>query len=389
MPTNGREVQLKSFGKLDKAFENFRLKRQLRYINKAFAIAQGQGKDAGLAFLDRRQIRTPTAIKYLFEANFAKDERSWLEFLNAWGRTADLPNIQLAEGEGPLFGRLKFERSAPIASPDLVTIIIPCFNAEKDLEQAVRSIQEQTWQNIEIIAVNDNSTDGTGEVLERLAAKDERLKVLHNLVNVGPYASKNRALALAKGRFVTGHDSDDIAFPNRLELQLRSLASHPGAKATIGYMLRMSTDGKFAPTQRRPKLTFDGFSKLCQISMMCETKTLRGRFGAWDSVRFGADSELIERMEAVLGDEFVRDKRVVMLCQDRAGSLTNDPETGTMGGLSPERRSYTKSYKAWHASARPQELKLPLLHHPRKFAAPDKMVVSEEDFFRNTAHDIR
>lgn len=379
---------MKSPNKLKLVFEKFRIYRQLRHVQEAFRIAQEQGIDAGLSSLDRSPNRIPLGVRPLFEAMFAPDEESWLKHLNEWGRIANLPNFQLAEHGERRFSRLKFEASAPVASPDQVTIIIPCFNAENDIEQAVRSIQQQTWQNIEIIAVNDKSTDATGAILERLAAQDERLKVLHNVVNVGPYASKNRALALAQGRFVTGHDSDDIAIPNRIELQMRSLASSPGAKATIGHMLRMAPDGKIKPTLPRPNLTWDGVAKLCSISMMCETSTFRALFGAWDSVRFGADSEMIERMKRVLGQKFVRDRQVLLICQDREGSLTNNGTTGIRGGLSPVRRSYMESFKDWQKTASLQEMRLSFPHHPRRFDAPEMMVVPAKDIIRNIRDDV-
>lgn len=382
------EAKLKNTKKIKLVFEKFQIYLQVRHLQKAYRIAQKYDKDAGLSFLDRTPSRTPLGARHLFEAAFAPDEESWLTHLNEWGRTANLPNIQLTKDGGHRFSRIKFELFAPVDSPDLVTIIIPCFNAENDIEQAVRSIQQQTWQNIEIIVVNDKSSDNTGTILNRLAAKDQRIKVLHNIVNVGPYASKNRALALAKGRYVTGHDSDDIALPNRIELQIRSLTSSSGAKATVGNMLKISTDGKIKLIRPRPRLTWDGVTKLCSISMMCETKTFRELFGAWDSVRFGADSEMIARMKRVLGKKFVRDRQILMICQDRESSLSNNNITGTRVGLSPVRRSYRQNYNAWQRKADSQEMILSFPHYPRRFEAPELMVVPAEDIIRNIRDDI-
>ena len=172
--------------RLKTALEKYWLKRQLRHVNAAFGIAQDQGVDAGLSFLDSRPLRTPKGIKSLIRANSASDERDLLDQLNNWGKSHQIPEMRLADKEGHLFSRLKFEPAAPVASSDLVSVIIPCFNAESDVAQAIGSIQEQTWQNIEIIAVNDKSSDNTGEVLERIAANEPRLRVLHNAVNVGP-----------------------------------------------------------------------------------------------------------------------------------------------------------------------------------------------------------
>ncbi len=90
-----------------------------------------------------------------------------------------------------------------------VSVIIPVYNTEAYVEQAVRSIMEQTLRQIEIIAVDDGSTDGSGAILERLAAEDRRIRI-HKQPNKGLSGARNAGLDLAHGRYVYFMDSDDL-----------------------------------------------------------------------------------------------------------------------------------------------------------------------------------
>ena len=105
--------------------------------------------------------------------------------------------------------------AAPDASP-LVSVIVPAYNVEAYVEQAVRSILGQTMGDLELIVVDDGSTDATGEILNELAAGDARMRVLH-VPNGGAPAARNRALELARGRYVAFADADDECAPTYLE----------------------------------------------------------------------------------------------------------------------------------------------------------------------------
>lgn len=355
----------------------------------AFNVRNDQGSEAAIEVLQGASAEPPAGAIDLFRAIDAGTDASWLPLFNAWGKANKVPEVTLAPGTGSRFGRMQFVPLPQAAASDLVTIIIPCFKAEDSVGQAIDSILNQTWRNLEVIAVNDASPDGTGAILEKIAERDNRVRVLHNSVNVGPYVSKNRALQLARGTYVTGHDSDDIALPDRIENQVRHLKAHGKAKATIGFMVRLNDDGAFDAPVKSVGRTYDGVASLCPISMMCVTQTLRETLGGWDCIRFGADSELIERMEKVLGKNFIRDERILMLCLSGAANLTNDPLTGTntAGGLSPVRRTYIQQYRAWHLSTPATNLFLPFPHDPRHFDAPDKMLVPADDVRRLVSGD--
>ncbi len=97
-----------------------------------------------------------------------------------------------------------------------VTLITPCFNAEKHLQQTLESIQAQTMGDYEHICVDDGSTDGTPRMLEAYAERDPRVRVLRG-ANAGAGAARNRALEQATGTWVYCIDADDIMEPTLLE----------------------------------------------------------------------------------------------------------------------------------------------------------------------------
>lgn len=92
---------------------------------------------------------------------------------------------------------------------DLVSVIVPVYNVSAYLEECIRSICGQTYQNLEIILVDDGSTDGSGEICDRFAKKDERILVRHQ-ENEGLSAARNAGLNLSHGKYLSFVDADDV-----------------------------------------------------------------------------------------------------------------------------------------------------------------------------------
>ena len=90
----------------------------------------------------------------------------------------------------------------------LVSVVVPVYNAEPYLRECLDSLFGQTLKEIEIIAVDDGSTDGSGKILDEFAARDRRLKVIHQ-ENAGVSAARNRGIKAARGRYLTFVDADD------------------------------------------------------------------------------------------------------------------------------------------------------------------------------------
>ena len=108
----------------------------------------------------------------------------------------------------------------------LVSVIIPCYNAEKIVGYTLDSVINQTYKNIEIICVNDCSKDNSLKVLEEFEKKDKRIKVLNNSKNSGVAETRNNALKIAKGEYVAFVDSDDIWHLDKLEKQINFMVEN-------------------------------------------------------------------------------------------------------------------------------------------------------------------
>jgi len=261
---------------------------------------------------------------------------------------------------------------------------MPAFNAEGTIRAAARSILNQTWKNLELPIVDDASEDGTWTVMQEIAARDDRVKIRRNKVNVGPYVSKNLALMEAQGEWITGHDADDWAHPQRLERHIR-FATECGNPASICYMIRIQPDGFLGFITKIISFSLDGVARKALVSCLFQRDFLKKNLGFWDSVRFGADSEMIARAEKILGKSFHSFKVVSMICLDHDNSLTNHPEHGVnkSGGISPIRTAYRSSWKKWHRKSPDTDshLRFPLKDRP--YPAPREMVVPLGDVEAN------
>lgn len=100
---------------------------------------------------------------------------------------------------------------------DLISIVVPVYNCEKYLEECLESLCSQTYKNLEIICVDDGSTDSSVDLLQSIAEKDSRVKILSQK-NAGAGAARNYGLSVAQGKYIYFFDADDIAVNNLLEL---------------------------------------------------------------------------------------------------------------------------------------------------------------------------
>jgi glycosyltransferase involved in cell wall biosynthesis len=103
-----------------------------------------------------------------------------------------------------------------------VSIIVPVYNAEDRIEKCIQSVQRQTLKEIEILAINDGSTDGSYKILKKLAGTDTRIKVF-DFPNGGAALARNRGLLIASGDYVTFVDADDWIEPNMYEDMLATI----------------------------------------------------------------------------------------------------------------------------------------------------------------------
>lgn len=117
-----------------------------------------------------------------------------------------------------------------------ISVIVPVYNTERYLEECVQSILNQTYSEIEVILVDDGSTDGSGEICDRFAAKDQRVKVIHQK-NSGLSGARNSGLDVCSGLYITFVDADDALDRCFLEVLYRNITDNNCDIAICSYQL--------------------------------------------------------------------------------------------------------------------------------------------------------
>lgn len=107
-----------------------------------------------------------------------------------------------------------------------ISVLMPVYNCAPYLDEAIRSIREQTFRDFEFIIVNDGSIDGSPQIIRKHADADDRIKVI-NQKNGGIVNALNNGIAASKGKYIARMDGDDVCFPDRLEDQYAALESRP------------------------------------------------------------------------------------------------------------------------------------------------------------------
>jgi glycosyltransferase involved in cell wall biosynthesis len=126
-----------------------------------------------------------------------------------------------------------------------VSVVMTVFNARNFVGGAIDSILSQTYRNLELIIVDDGSTDGSARIVNELAKRDSRIKLLFLRKNHGPCYASNVGIKEAKGIYLARMDADDISLPDRLENQVRFLQLHPEVAMLGGQCKLIDKNGKF------------------------------------------------------------------------------------------------------------------------------------------------
>lgn len=112
----------------------------------------------------------------------------------------------------------------------LVSVVMPAFNAEKTIGQAIRSVLKQTHRKLELLIIDDGSADGTLSIAEAYAKQDERIRILRNGGNRGVSYSRNHGVKEARAEWIAFLDSDDLWAPEKLEKQIPAINSNPSCR---------------------------------------------------------------------------------------------------------------------------------------------------------------
>ncbi|MFZ8169794.1 glycosyltransferase [Alteromonas macleodii] len=271
--------------------------------------------------------------------------------------------------------KLRFEtlvsKAPKVKDERLVSVIIPTFNAGERLSIAIQSLLNQSWQNIEIIVVDDCSTDDTSELVRQLSASDERVKFIQQNENGGAYKARNAGLQIANGDFITTHDSDDWSHPQKIESQVAYLDLNPTVIGVSTHWVRATGELNFQHNWRlNPRLIHWSHSSFLF------RKVVLKELGSWDNVIAGGDTEFIWRVQARFGYWAFRKihKEVPLaFALDDDSSLTRNKSTHIRTMHNGMRHVYRSSCQWWHKTS--SENLLLGSGVARKFPAPKSMVV--------------
>ncbi len=134
---------------------------------------------------------------------------------------------------------------------DLISVLLPLYNAESYLEQCLESILNQTHAHFEVIAVNDGSTDSSPAILSRYSYSDARIKALHLPENKGIVSALNAGLELCQGKWAARMDADDVMRPERLAKQLTYFQKNPKTDILGSRIKLFRYEGSLSPGQER------------------------------------------------------------------------------------------------------------------------------------------
>lgn len=238
-----------------------------------------------------------------------------------------------------------------------VSVVVPVFNSADHIRTTLEGLSQQSWENLEVIIVDDASRDDTQGVVAEFINGDSRFKLICQTENRGGYAARNVGLGAASGKFITIHDSDDWSHPQKLQLQVEAA-------------LRSGVYNFSSWVRVTPELIFVGPSRfgahfvgLNHSSGLFELENVR-RLGGWDEIRVAADTTFIWRYERWLGNEpdMFRKRRILKECPLAFGrlvgsSLTRSSTTHILTTLHGIRREYLESSQYW---ARHQEMLPPI-----------------------------
>lgn len=302
-----------------------------------------------------------------------------MDFINELFTKHDLANVSIKDGEilNSIQCGINTTRVPSKFTRPLVSIIIPCFNAEATLPIALKSICAQTYEKLEIIIVNDASTDSSSQVIKEFMKKDSRIKYIEQPENGGAYAARNSGLSKAKGSLITTHDADDWSHPEKIARQVEALLDDKKAVACLSHWVRCDVNLNFERWRMEEGWIYRNIS-----SLMFRRKVHR-KLGYWDNVSVNADTEFFCRVVEVFGLSKVKDVLPgVPLAFGRvdAGSLTQNSVTHLRTQFRGIRKDYMESATRWHENSR--RLFMPRFGK-RKFTVPPHICRGEQKLREN------
>lgn len=334
-----------------------------------------------------RVSRVSRAQPFLLRANAAnpfggteEEERGaigeWLVHVNSAMAADGLEGIGVAPGSEAPFDRIVCAPSSLVADGPLVSVVMPTFEPSRRIETAIESLLAQSYQNFELLIMDDASSSDAASQIAAWATRDPRIRVQHLPENLGSYKARNVAVsAHAQGTYITVHDDDDWSHPRKLEMQVAHLERNPEIPANMSLLSRATDALVFTRINDNPV-----FSQRNYSSLMIRREVF-DKIGFWDVINRGADAEMIDRIQLWSGHRIPSvGTAPLSFLRERRASLTSGEIS--RGYLDPRRRWYADAYRRWHMGCADRSV-APLVGPDdrgfRPFAVPVNMLGSRAD----------
>lgn len=325
---------------------------------KCFTLLRDVAALEGLLADGRTAEIVGNAYPYL-QSNLERlrgDEEAALAAVNVLFARVGLNGICRADSSQPLqLNNLAGRSDMPVPTFEAVpkvSVVIPAYNAESTLPVALEGLLAQSWPSLEIIVVDDGSSDGTAAVAETYAKQDSRVRCVPNGQNLGAYPTRNNGMRVATGDFVTVHDSDDWSHPQKIERQVLPLLADPTKVASVSSWVRVTEDMRFVG----PWLLSGVFVEKNHSSALLRRSAL-DEVGLWDEVNVAGDTEFLWRLETRFGHQAVvtvlpNTPLSFALADDNSLTRTKATHVKTIHyGL---RRIYREAARWWHRKNKTQ-----------------------------------
>ena len=216
----------------------------------------------------------------------------------------------------------------------LVSVVMPVYNGERFLAEAIDSILTQTFSDFELIIVDDGSTDCSPEIIQIYAERDDRVRSVQLDENRGNASARNRGTALSSGKYIAAMDCDDISSPDRLQNQLDFLVSHPdiGGVGVGAAMVNKDLTPRFTYTLPtcHPFILLSmmvGGSALLYASIMVRRECIAEAGGYDPKFGIAEDFELFLRLVWEKGIRYANLPALLYLYRRHESSLTQNRKT--------------------------------------------------------------
>ncbi len=151
---------------------------------------------------------------------------------------------------------------------DMVSIITPAYNSSQFIANCIESVLAQTYENWEMIIVDDCSTDNQNKVIGEYIKRDHRIKLIELNNNVGPAMARNKAIEKSSGRYTAFLDSDDLWLPEKLEKQIQFMDEHNMAFTYSSYYLIDENDNDVGVFITREDISYVSMLKTCDVGCL-------------------------------------------------------------------------------------------------------------------------